>query len=229
MLSPELQETLQRAVDDVRERRHEYLTLEHVLLAMLDDPSAVRIIRHCGGDVGKLRDDLEEFMLENVEILPEDADVGPEQTLTFQRTLQRAAMHVRGSGREEMTSGNFLVAMYRERDSHAVFLLEQQGITRFDIINYISHGVSKVDPGAVRPMVRGVEGDMEDEAVRDPLSNFTVDLMDRAAQGKIDPLIGREPELERTAQVLCRRRKNNPLFIGEAGVGKTAIAEGLAL
>ena len=229
MLSPDLQETLQRAVDDVHERRHEYLTLEHVLMAMLDDPSAVRVIKHCGGDIGKLRGDLEEFMLESFEVMPEEDDIDLVQTMAFQRALQRAAMHVQGSGREELTSGNLLVAMYRENDSHAVHLLEKQGVTRFDIINYISHGISKVDAGSVRPMVTGVDGDGDDQPAHDPLESFTVDLMARAAAGKIDPLIGREAELERTAQVLCRRRKNNPLFIGEAGVGKTALAEGLAL
>ncbi len=230
MLSPELQETLQRAVDDVRTRRHEYLTLEHVLMAMLDDPSAVRILKHCGGDVGKLRGDLEKFLLENFEMIPEDEEFDLVQTLGFQRALQRAAMHVQGSGREEMTTGNLLVAMYREPDSYAVHLLEKQGITRFDVINYISHGISKVNPGgSPLPATPGVDGELEDEPVKDPLESFTVDLMARAAAGKIDPLIGREAELERTAQVLCRRRKNNPLFIGEAGVGKTALAEGLAL
>ncbi len=230
MLSPELQETLRRAVDDVRERRHEYLTLEHVLYSMLDDPSGARIIRNCGGDLGKLREDLEEFFLENIEPVPDDEEMNVEQTLSFQRALQRAAMHVQGSGREEMTTGNLLVAMYREPDSHAVYLLEKQGITRFDVINYISHGISKVDAGAPRPAPRGVDAEGEEGAgVVDPLENFCVDLQARAEAGKIDPLIGREAEIERTIQVLCRRRKNNPLYIGEPGVGKTALAEGLAL
>ncbi|HTM20163.1 MAG TPA: ATP-dependent Clp protease ATP-binding subunit ClpA, partial [Kofleriaceae bacterium] len=204
--------------------------LEHVLVAMLDDPQGVAIIRHCGGDVGKLREGLEEFMLENFEIVPEGDEVVPEQTLSFQRTLQRAALHVQGAGREEITTGNLLVAMYREPDSFAVHLLEEQGVTRFDVINYISHGISKVDAGSARPRARGTDPELgEDQPVRDPLENFCVDLSARAAAGKIDPLIGRELELERTIQVLCRRRKNNPLFIGEAGVGKTALAEGLAL
>ena len=217
-------------MDDVRSRRHEYLTLEHLLLAMLDDDSAVRILRHCGGDVSDLRRDLEEFLMENLEELPDEAEIGPEQTMSFQRVLQRAAMHVHGAGREQMTTGNMLVAMFRERDSHAVFFLEKQGVTRFDVINYISHGISKLEPGQSRPSARGAqpEGGAEEE-VTDPLANFTTDLSERAAQGRIDPLIGREAELERTVQVLCRRRKNNPLYIGEPGVGKTAIAEGLAL
>ncbi len=229
MLSPELQKTLQRAMEDVRNRQHEYLTLEHVLMAMLDDPSAVRILRHCGGNVGALREHLEEFFLNNGEVLPEGSDKTPEQTLTFQRTLQRAAMHVQGSGRDQMTSGNFLAAMFREPQSHAVYLLEDQGITRFDIINYISHGISKIEGGGAIATPAGPDAEGEAAPAADPLSSFTTNLMERAAQGLIDPLIGRDKEIERTVQVLCRRRKNNPLFIGEAGVGKTALAEGLAL
>src|SRR5512147_1422197 len=148
MLSPELQATLQRAVDDVRGRRHEYLTLEHLLLSALDDPTGADIITKCGGDTEKLRGELERFLDEQVEELPEEVeDVGPDQTLAFQRVLQRAAMHVQAAGRAQMTTGNVLASMFRERDSHAVYLLEKQGITRFDVINYISHGVSKVDTG----------------------------------------------------------------------------------
>ncbi|MBK9030894.1 MAG: ATP-dependent Clp protease ATP-binding subunit ClpA [Myxococcales bacterium] len=233
MLSPDLSATLQRAVADTRRRRHEYLTLEHLLLAMLEDPSAIDVVGKCGGDADKLRAELEQFLTDSVEPLPEDEESGPDQTLAFQRVFQRAAMHVQGAGRAQMTSGNLLVAMYRERDSFAVYLLEKQGVTRFDVINYISHGVSKVDPGAgVVPRARGVEqdGDAEEGAkVKNPLESFCVDLTARAAEGKIDPLIGRAAELERMIQVLCRRRKNNPLLIGEPGVGKTALAEGLAL
>ena len=232
MLSPDLSATLQRAVADTRRRRHEYLTLEHLLLAMLEDPSAVDVVGKCGGEVDKLRAELEQFLTDSVEPLPEDEESGPDQTLAFQRVFQRAAMHVQGAGRAQMTSGNLLVAMYRERDSFAVYLLEKQGVTRFDVINYISHGVSKVDPGAgVVPRARGVEadGEAEDQKVKNPLESFCIDLSARAAEGKIDPLIGRAAELERMIQVLCRRRKNNPLLIGEPGVGKTALAEGLAL
>ena len=230
MLSPDLQKTLQRAMEDVRRRSHEYLTLEHVLQSMLDDASAVRILRHCGGNVDQLREQLEEFFLENVEVLPEGSDRPPEQTLTFQRTLQRAAMHVQGSGRDQMTTGNFLAAMFREPQSHAVYLLENQGITRFDVVNYISHGISKIEGGA-GPITTPVGANPEDgeKPAADPLASFTTNLMERAAAGAIDPLIGRDQEIERTVQVLCRRRKNNPLFIGEPGVGKTALAEGLAL
>jgi len=232
MLSPELQATLQRAVDDVRARRHEYLTLEHLLLAILDDPSGADIVTKCGGDIEKLRGELERFLEEEIDELPEDEEPGPDQTLAFQRVLQRAAMHVQAAGRQQMTTGNVIASMFRERDSHAVYLLEKQGVSRFDVINYISHGVSKVDTGGgpVVPRTRGVEDDGQDESkVANPLESFCVDLTQRARDGKIDPLIGRADELERMIQVLSRRRKNNPLLIGEPGVGKTALAEGLAL
>jgi ATP-dependent Clp protease ATP-binding subunit ClpA len=231
MLSPELQATLQRAVDDVRGRRHEYLTLEHLLLSILDDPSGVDIVVKCGGDVDKLRGDLERFLDEQVDELPEGEESGPDQTLAFQRVLQRAAMHVQAAGRQQMTTGNVIASMFRERDSHAVYLLEKQGVSRFDVINYISHGVSKVESGGpVVPRTRGVEDDgAEDQKVANPLESFCIDLTQRARDGKIDPLIGRANELERIIQVLSRRRKNNPLLIGEPGVGKTALAEGLAL
>ncbi|HUQ05385.1 MAG TPA: Clp protease N-terminal domain-containing protein, partial [Kofleriaceae bacterium] len=221
-------------MSDTRTRRHEYLTLEHLLFAMLEDPTATDIMKKCGGDMDALRAELETFLNESVEPLPEGEESGPDQTLAFQRVFQRAAMHVQGAGRAQMTTGNLLVAMFRERDSFAVYLLEKQGVSRFDVINYISHGVSKVDPGSgVVPRARGVEQDGEgggDEAkLKNPLESFCEDLSARAAAGKIDPLIGREAELERMVQVLCRRRKNNPLLIGEPGVGKTALAEGLAL
>ena len=233
MLSPDLSATLQRAVADTRRRRHEYLTLEHLLLAMLDDPLGVDIIKKCGADPSAIRGELETFLDESVEPLPEGEESGPDQTLAFQRVFQRAAMHVQGAGRAQMTTGNLLVAMYRERDSFAVYLLEKQGVSRFDVVNYISHGVSKVEPGAgVVPRAKGADADGEgsdDGKLKNPLESFCEDLSARAAAGKIDPLIGRENELERMVQVLCRRRKNNPLLIGEPGVGKTALAEGLAL
>jgi ATP-dependent Clp protease ATP-binding subunit ClpA len=231
MLSPELQATLQRAVDDVRGRRHEYLTLEHLLLSILDDPSGADIVTKCGGDIDKLRGDLERFLDEEVDELPDGEESGPDQTLAFQRVLQRAAMHVQAAGRQQMTTGNVIASMFRERDSHAVYLLEKQGVSRFDVINYISHGVSKIESGGpVVPRARGVEDDgAEDQKVANPLESFCIDLTQRARDGKIDPLIGRADELERIIQVLSRRRKNNPLLIGEPGVGKTALAEGLAL
>jgi ATP-dependent Clp protease ATP-binding subunit ClpA len=233
VLSPDLQATLQRAVADVRRRRHEYLTLEHLLLAMLDDPTAVDIIQKCGGDTVELRDELEVFLEESVDELPDGEESGPDQTIAFQRVFQRAAMHVQGAGRAQMTTGNLIVAMYRERDSHAVYLLEKLGITRFDVINYISHGVAKIDNAGVvprpKPAGAGADDDADAEKVANPLESFCTDLTARAKEGKIDPLIGRADELERMVQVLCRRRKNNPLLIGEPGVGKTALAEGLAL
>jgi ATP-dependent Clp protease ATP-binding subunit ClpA len=231
MLSPELQATLQRAVDDVRGRHHEYLTLEHLLLSILDDPSGVDIVVKCGGDIEKLRGDLERFLEEEVDELPDGEESGPDQTLAFQRVLQRAAMHVQAAGRQQMTTGNVIASMFRERDSHAVYLLEKQGVSRFDVINYISHGVSKIESaGPVVPRSRGIEDDgAEDQKVANPLESFCLDLTQRAREGKIDPLIGRADELERMIQVLSRRRKNNPLLIGEPGVGKTALAEGLAL
>src|ERR1041385_1984432 len=231
MLSPELQATLQRAVDDVRGRRHEYLTLEHLLLSILDDPTGADIVTKCGGDVEKLRGDLERFLDEEVEELPDGEESGPDQTIAFQRVLQRAAMHVQAAGRQQMTTGNVIASMFRERDSHAVYLLEKQGVSRFDVINYISHGVSKIDTGGPGvPRARGGEDDgSADPRGAHPLESFCQDLTQRAREGKIDPLIGRADELERMVQVLSRRRKNNPLLIGEPGVGKTAIAEGLAL
>src|SRR5215470_4731229 len=183
MLSPELQATLQRAVDDVRGRRHEYLTLEHLLLSILDDPSGVDIVVKCGGDVEKLRGDLERFLDEEVDELPDGEDSGPDQTLAFQRVLQRAAMHVQAAGRQQMTTGNVIASMFRERDSHAVYLLEKQGVTRFDVINYISHVVSKIATGAgpVVPRTRGVEDDgSEDARIANPLESFCVDLTQRA-------------------------------------------------
>ncbi len=230
MLSPDLEKTLQRAVDDVRIRQHEYLQLEHLLLAVLDDETALPVLRHCGADITQLRTELEEF-LTDVEVLPPDEAVMPEQTLAFQRVLQRALMHAQGAEREHVTTGNILIALFRERDSHAVYLLEKQGVTRFDVINFVSHGISKIDPTAGSPSARGVGAGADEapQAEADPLATFCVDLNARAEAGKIDPLVGRGDELERTIQVLCRRRKNNPLLIGEPGVGKTAIAEGLAL
>ena len=164
MLSPDLQATLQRAVADVRRRHHEYLTLEHLLLAMLDDPTAVDIVQKCGGDPAELRDELEIFLEDSVEELPDGEESGPDQTIAFQRVFQRAAMHVQGAGRAQMTTGNLIVAMYRERDSHAVYLLEKLGITRFDVINYISHGVAKVDNAGVVPRPKPAGAGADDDA-----------------------------------------------------------------
>ena len=233
MLTKELQETLRRALEYALERRHEFLLLEHLLLAMLDDTSAQEILAACEADMDQLRDDLQEFLDEQVESLPEGTDNEPAQTLSFQRVLQRAAMHVRSAGRESLNAGNLLVAMFREPESYAVYALAKQDITRFDVVNYVSHGITKGGKGGPKRRSAAPSGVDEDgsreEALEDPLENFCTELVARAAEGKIDPLIGRDKEIERTLQVLLRRRKNNPVLVGDPGVGKTAIAEGLAL
>jgi ATP-dependent Clp protease ATP-binding subunit ClpA len=229
MLTKELQDTLRRALDVALRGRHEYLLLEHLLLAMADDPRARECLEACGGEVEPLREDLQAWLAENVDPLPEDAEGEPQQTVSFQRVLQRAAMHMRSSGRENIDAGHLLISMFREPESYAVYLLEQQGLNRFDLVNYVSHGISKVPGKEKATMPTGVEPGDDQQATDDPLGSFTTELVAKAAEGKIDPLIGRESEIERAIQVLCRRRKNNPVFVGEPGVGKTAIAEGLAV
>jgi ATP-dependent Clp protease ATP-binding subunit ClpA len=227
-VSKELQQTLQAAVSEARRRRHEYVTLEHLLHAMTRDKVASEVLLACGADLKLLEKDLEEYLDRTLEAVSATQD--PEQTAAFQRVLQRAAWHVQGSGRTELNAGDVLVAITRERGSHAVYLLEKQGVRRLDILQYISHGVGK--DGAGGDDEPGAEGEPEEggpRPVKDPFRTFTVNLVERAAQGLIDPLIGRDAEIERTIQVLCRRRKNNPVFVGEPGVGKTAIVEGLAL
>jgi ATP-dependent Clp protease ATP-binding subunit ClpA len=225
-VSKELQQTLQSAVAEARRRRHEYVTLEHLLHAMTKDKVASEVLLACGADLEKLEKDLEDYLDRTLESVATGQD--PEQTAAFQRVLQRAAWHVQGSGRTELNAGDVLVAITRERGSHAVYLLEKQGVRRLDILQYISHGVGKDGSGEEEG---GEEGGEEGppRPVKDPFRTFTVNLVERAAQGLIDPLIGRDLEIERTIQVLCRRRKNNPIFVGEPGVGKTAIVEGLAL
>ena len=246
-ITKELESTLRSAFAEAKARRHEHVTLEHLLYALLRDPIASRILRACGARLGELREELDQHLTSTIEALPEGVVRDPEQTRAFQRVLERAAMQVQSSGKEQIDGGNVLVAFYRERDSHAVYLLERQGISRLDLLRTISHGAIKVrDPGSLTPLESreedesrerrgeghplGGAGDDEDGgAAEDPLAAYTVDLVARAKEGKIDPLIGRQNELERTIQVLCRRRKNNPIYVGESGVGKTAIAEGLAL
>jgi ATP-dependent Clp protease ATP-binding subunit ClpA len=232
-LSRALEASLTLAVREAKRRRHEFLCLEHVLWAIVRDQDVAEVVRACGGDPDRLAHDLEHYLTQ-METLPASVDVPPQQTLAFQRVLQRAAAHVQSSGRDEIDGRNVLVAIFREPDSHAAFLLGQQSITRLDVVTYISHGIRKVPelpagPGGGDGQAPDPDDEDGEEAGRDPLSAFTVNLVERAAAGKIDPLIGRERELERTIHVLCRRRKNNPVFVGDPGVGKTAVVEGLAL
>jgi len=235
-ISRELEATLTLAVNEAKKRRHEFLCLEHVLYALTFDEDVAKLIRSCGGDLKILQRDLENFFTEHLEALPEEnEDVEPQQTLGFQRALQRAAAHVQSSGKDVIEGRNFLVAIFREENSFALYLLQKQEISRLDVLNYISHGVSKI------PMDEEDEnanhagepdlGEDEDEPrpVKNPLQAFAANLVQRAKEGGIDPLIGRQNELERTIHVLCRRRKNNPIYVGDSGVGKTAIVDGLAL
>jgi ATP-dependent Clp protease ATP-binding subunit ClpA len=250
MLSRNLEQSLHRALAHANERRHEYATLEHLLLALTEDQDAIAVLRACGVDIDKLRRDLGQYLDNELAGLVTSRGGEAKPTAGFQRVLQRAAIHVQSSGREEVTGANVLVAMFSERESHAVYFLQEQDMSRLDAVNYISHGVAKV-PGRSEP--RRVRGSSEEEgatgqsnergAERGPerntekaagkakegaLAAYCVNLNKKAVQGKIDPLIGREPEVERTIQILCRRFKNNPLYVGDPGVGKTAIAEGLA-
>ncbi len=232
MLSRHLEQTLHRALGYANDRRHEYATLEHLLLALCDDTDAIAVLRACGIDLDRLRRQLGEYLdteLANlVASRPEDA----KPTAGFQRVVQRAAIHVQSSGREEVTGANVLVALFSERESHAVYFLQEQEMTRFDAVNYISHGIAKVAGRTQTRRVAGAEEDAGAETVvkkgGEALDTYCVNLNKKAAGGKIDPLIGRDQEVERTIQILCRRTKNNPLYVGEPGVGKTAIAEGLA-
>jgi ATP-dependent Clp protease ATP-binding subunit ClpA len=236
MITRELQATLSAAVGEAIERRHEYVTLEHLLLALLSDRTAGNVISNCGGDTLALRRDLEKFFADRVEQLAEERTHVPEQTEMFTRVLQYAMLQAQGSGQKEINGGNILAALFQAERSYAVYLLRQQGVTRLDVLNFIAHGISK-HAGAGEPAGGGDfdgEADADAEAAqqqeqRDPLAAFTVNLNERAGEGYIDPLIGRSVEVLRTIQILCRRRKNNPIYVGEPGVGKTAIAEGLAL
>ncbi len=228
MLSQELEFSLNSAFQNAREKRHEFITVEHLLTALLDNPSAVRVLRACGGNIDDLRRSLTAFLDENVPKLAPGSKIDTQPTIGFQRVIQRAVLHVQGVGKKEVTGANVLIAIFGEKESHAVYFLHKQNISRFDIVNYTSHGISKI-PGENQGETQAQEENEEGAAAeRSPLDVFTVNLNERARLGKIDPLIGRDREVERTIQVLCRRRKNNPLYVGEAGVGKTAIAEGLA-
>lgn len=226
MIAQELEVSLHMAFMDARQKRHELITVEHLLLAMIDNPTAAEVLRACGAKLETLRTELNQYIEEHTPTVIGQDDVDTQPTLGFQRVIQRAMLHVQSSGKKEVTGANVLVAIFGEKDSHAVFFLHQQGITRLDIVNFISHGVSKIGEAA-KP--EGTEQEAEAEAAPNgALENYTLNLNAQVAAGKIDPLIGRAAELERVVQTLCRRRKNNPLLVGEAGVGKTAIAEGLA-
>jgi len=237
MIAQELEVSLHMAFVEARQQRHEFITVEHLLLALLDNPSASEVLKACSVNIDELRKSLTQFIGDNTPQVAGTDDVDTQPTLGFQRVIQRAIMHVQstGSGKKEVTGANVLVAIFGEKDSHAVYYLHQQGVTRLDVVNFIAHGIRKGEPpeaskgdadasseeGAATP-----GGERNEKA--SPLDQFTVNLNQQAKEGKIDPLIGREYEVERTIQILCRRRKNNPLLVGEAGVGKTAIAEGLA-
>ncbi len=226
MIAQELEVSLHMAFMDARQKRHELITVEHLLLAMIDNPTAAEVLRACGAKLEVLRTELYQYIEEHTPTVIGQEDVDTQPTLGFQRVIQRSMLHVQSSGKKEVTGANVLVAIFGEKDSHAVFFLHQQGVTRLDVVNFISHGVSKIAETA-KP--EGADQDLDTEAAPNgALETYALNLNAQVAAGKIDPLIGRGPELERVVQTLCRRRKNNPLLVGEAGVGKTAIAEGLA-
>ncbi|WP_296802604.1 ATP-dependent Clp protease ATP-binding subunit ClpA [Thiolapillus sp.] len=231
MLSQELEYVLNQAFVNATHKRQEFITIEHLLLALLGNPSAVDVLRACGADLEILADNIRQFIEDNCPLLPEGEEQEAQPTIGFQRVLQRAVFHVQASGKKEVSGANVLVAIFSEKDSQAVYFLNQQGVTRLDVVNYMAHGVSKVGKGDAEE--DAVEGESpvaspEGEPKPTALESWTLNLNEHARKGKIDPLIGHEHEVERAVQILCRRRKNNPLLVGEAGVGKTAIAEGLA-
>jgi ATP-dependent Clp protease ATP-binding subunit ClpA len=229
MINKELSATLGFAVKEAKRRRHEYVSIEHILFAILNDTTGIEIVENCGGDVDNLIDSLENFFEEKIERIPDGDDYVLQQTIGFQRVIQRAVNHARSAEKQEVAVADVLASIFLEKDSHAEYFIRREGVTRLDVLNYISHSVAK-DPftddsgGLMRP---GKE-ERDRRQKSNPLELFTLNLIELAAEGKLDPLIGREAELERTMQVLCRRRKNNPVFVGDPGVGKTAMAEGLA-
>jgi len=234
VISEELEVSLHMAFVEARAARHEFITVEHLLLSLLDNAAAVEVLRACAADLETLRQDLRKFVAENTPVFPGEGEVDTQPTLGFQRVIQRAIMHVSSSSSNKaaVTGANVLVAMYGEKDSHAVYFLVQQGISRLDVVNYLSHGIAKAPeagpPQGASPRAEPPAADPKSDQQKSPLETYATDLNAEALKGRIDPLIGREAEVERVIQVLCRRRKNNPLLVGEAGVGKTAIAEGLA-
>lgn len=231
MLNKDLELTLNAAFREARSRRHEFMTVEHLLLALIDNPSASEALDACGVDMDTLKRELSEFIDETTPVIPDlEEDRETQPTLGFQRVLQRAVFHVQSSGRSEVTGVNVLVAIFSEQESQAVYLLKKADVSRLDIVNFISHGISKIEDDHERDdheEMQDDSGEMQQEE-KTKLENFTSNLNIQAESGRIDPLVGRDEEVERTVQVLCRRKKNNPLLVGEAGVGKTAIAEGLA-
>lgn len=227
MLSKELEASLNVAFNEARNKRHEYITVEHLLLALLDNSSASSVLKACGADLSRLKTELSQYLDENTPVFHDDQLGEVQPTLGFQRVLQRAVFHVQSSGKKEVTGANVLVAIYGEQESQAIYLLHQQDVNRLDIVNYVSHGISKVSDEDSH-MESEVQNEEATESDSSPLDKYATNLNMKALQNKIDPLIGRENEVERAIQILCRRRKNNPLLVGEAGVGKTAIAEGLA-
>src|SRR6266404_739771 len=230
MIAQELEVSLHMAFVEARQKRHEFITVEHLLLALLDNPTAAEVLRACGANMDELRKNLTQHIAEQTPRIAADREVDTQPTLGFQRVIQRAILHVQSSGKKEVTGANVLVAIFGEKDSHAVYFLHQQGVTRLDVVNYISHGITKTP--ASKEAKGGGEAEQEtagdEQQPGGALETYTLNLNAQALVGKIDPLIGREREIERVIQTLCRRRKNNPLLVGEAGVGKTAIAEGLA-
>lgn len=234
MIAQELEVSLHMAFVEARQQRHEFITVEHLLLALIDNPSASEVLKACAANLDELRKNLDQFVRDNTPTVGGTDEVDTQPTLGFQRVIQRAIMHVQssGSGKKEVTGANVLVAIFGEKDSHAVYYLHQQGVTRLDVVNFIAHGIRKADPpdaAKSTPETGSSEPEKEEaEGKASPLEQYTQNLNQLAREGKIDPLIGRDTEVERVIQVLCRRRKNNPLLVGEAGVGKTAIAEGLA-
>ncbi|HUM90674.1 MAG TPA: ATP-dependent Clp protease ATP-binding subunit ClpA [Candidatus Competibacter sp.] len=226
MLSKDLEFSINLAFREARDRRHEFMTVEHLLLALLDNPAAAEVLRACGARLDKLKRDLQIFIRDNTPVLSADDPRETQPTLGFQRVLQRAVLHVQSSGNKEVTGANVLVAIFGEQESHAVFLLKQQEVSRLDVVNFISHGISKVSEEQESPSSQNEEN-TENQSAK-PLENFASNLNELAQQGRIDPLIGRREEIERTVQILCRRRKNNPLFVGEAGGGAAAPPPGFA-
>jgi ATP-dependent Clp protease ATP-binding subunit ClpA len=225
VLSNELEYCLNDAFHQAREARHEYLTVEHLLLAILDTPKVREVLRACGADLAKLKQELKDHLEQSTPRLEEGEEREVQPTLGFQRVLQRAVFHVQSSGKKEVGVANVLVAIFSEKQSHAVYLLNRQHVTRLDVVNYISHGLSKIAEEKSDKDEAGTEAERDPEGAGSALEKYTTNLNRLAQEGRIDPLIGRKLEVERTIEILCRRRKNNPLYVGEAGVGKTAIAE----